>query len=52
MYKLYNSCKNKNHLFAIQKPPFCNTKTYFLHAKNHLFALQLINENEEISKLV
>ena len=40
MYKLYNSCKNKNPLLAMQKPPSCNAKTPFLHAKNHLFAMQ------------
>lgn len=34
MYKLYNSCKNKNPLFAMQKGGFWKTKRGFLQRKN------------------
>lgn len=40
MYKLYNFCKNKNPLFAMQKLPFCTPKTTFLQCKNHTFEIQ------------
>ena len=35
--------KNKNPLFALQKPYFCNVKTPFLHAKNHTFTRRICN---------
>ena len=35
--------KNKNHTFAMQKPPFCTLKTPFLQRKNHTFAWRICN---------
>ena len=36
----------------MQETYFGNAKTILLECKNHTFGMQLINENEEISKLV
>ena len=39
-------------VFALQKYGFWRAKRGFLHCKSMVFAMQLINENEEIVKLV
>ena len=44
--------QNDKSRFGLQKPLFCNAKGTVPPCKTGVFREQLINENEEISKLV
>ena len=44
--------KSDNCALVLRKRLFCNAKQPLLPCKTYAFEMQLINENEEISKLV